>query len=54
MGKSQTYFAELCPCLGAVLSEASGKRAQVGDNTGRNEDITSQVVVCVLQVFRLL
>ena len=44
------YLAELGPHLGAVLPEASGESPEVGDDTSRDENISSQVVVCVLQV----
>ena len=44
------YLAEFVPWLGAVLSETGGEGSQVGDDTSRDENISSQVVICVLKV----
>lgn len=44
------YFAEFGPQLGAFLSEASCESPQISDDTGRDKNISGQVVIRVLQV----
>lgn len=44
------YFAKFGPQLGTFLSEASCESPQISDDTGRDKNISGQIVIRVLQV----